>query len=121
MMKYKGAIRPHKKNVPDLSAHKAPKAPESFEDLPDKIRRTMQNVSALTGVDVYLHGSWAKGTQHSKSDIDLLIFGVDPKRARHIKTAVRGINSNVDLWILRDKETKERFENKRELICFKRQ
>jgi hypothetical protein len=59
-------------------AHRRSPAAVADPALLDRVKGLVRQVLGATAADVYLFGSWARGTQRSTSDIDVAIESAEP-------------------------------------------
>lgn len=95
------------------------KIPKSLEELPARIQEVLRKVSVELDTDVYLHGSWAKGTQHKDSDIDIAICGNFDRFG--VIQRVRRINSNLDVWVYPEDHKLSLLGRTTKMLCYRRQ
>lgn len=68
------------------------------EDLEREIRVAAEVLKAEGAAEVYVFGSWAKGTERPDSDIDLAVSGLPPKKFfRAMGRATAAVHRPLDL------------------------
>ena len=74
-----------------------------------------ESLSKLEGIELtFIYGSFAKGEEHARSDIDIMIVGEAPDRnvGRAISAAEKKLKRTVNYSLYERKEVKARFKKK---------